>query len=54
MCNSVGKPKKVLPYISPYLSSCSNTCSCVQNTATDAAMRKHIATAYPLLLQNAI
>ena len=34
MRKSVGKPKKVLPYISPYLNSI--TCGCVQNTATDA------------------
>ena len=34
----VGKPKFVLPYISPYLSSI--TFGCVQNTAADAARTK--------------
>ena len=31
----VENPKLLLPYISPYLSS--TTCSCVQNTAAEAA-----------------
>ena len=31
---SVGKPKLVLPYVSPYLSSI--MCGCVQNTAANA------------------
>ena len=34
----VEKPKLVLPYISPYLSCI--TCSCVQNTAADAATQE--------------
>ena len=35
MHKSVGNPKNVLPYISPYLSSI--MCGCVQDTAADAA-----------------
>ena len=37
MCKSVGKPKWVLPYFSPYLRSI--TFGCVQSTAADAAIR---------------
>ena len=39
MHKSAGKPKRVLPYTLPYLSSI--TWGCVQNTSADAANDDH-------------